>query len=368
MNAKSVYACVAVLLMACATGRADFKCTRSSKITGGALNSMMKVAGVFSKQAREPDVTTEYLKGHKMRTDNSDGQSTIIDLDGRQIIQIDSKKRTYSVMTFDQMRQAMEQAKARMQAQMAKAKENQQDPNLKITPKVSVTDGAGARTILGMPTHEVKMDIEMLMEASDPNKPGQSGQVQTWIKSDQYVAPSVPGADDFREFQQAMAKELDWFPGEMFGGNMQVSDGMAELRKNAGKLNGFPMLQYISLGMGAPGQPGAANANPASAQQPEQPQQSSGSVDITNPEAAAAQALGGMFGGFHRHKKEKEQASAGPASQSAAPPSEPGSLMEMTVEVTALSSDSLDSSLFAPPAGYQQVEFRGFGAADSSAQ
>jgi len=50
------------------------------------------------------------------------------------------------------------------------------------------------------------------------------------------------------------------------------------------------------------------------------------------------------------------------------PPSEPGSLMEMTVEVTALSSDSLDSSLFAAPAGYQQVQPKGFGGTESAPQ
>ena len=59
MNTKSVCACVGVVLVGWATGRADFKCTRSSKMTGGALAGMMKAAGVFSKQAREPVVTTE---------------------------------------------------------------------------------------------------------------------------------------------------------------------------------------------------------------------------------------------------------------------------------------------------------------------
>lgn len=133
------------------------------------------------------------------------------------------------------------------------------------------------------------------MEASDPNQRGQSGQVQTWIKSDQYVSPSVPGADDFREFQQAMAKELDWAPGEVFGGNIQVSSGMAGLRKNAGKLNGFPMLQYISRGMGAPGQPGGASPNSTSAQQQ---QQQSGSVDVTTQERPLPRRSAGCSADF----------------------------------------------------------------------
>jgi putative oxidoreductase len=136
------------------------------------------------------------------------------------------------------------------------------------------------------------------MESTDANQPGQTGQIQTWIKSDQYVASSLPGSEEVREFQQAMAKELDWVPGEIFGANPQVSSGMAELRKNAA-VQGFPMLQYISMGLGAPGQPAAANTNAQSSQPPAQ--QASGPPDISSPSAAAAQTLGKVFGGFHHH-------------------------------------------------------------------
>lgn len=345
--------CLLPLLACCGASRADFKYTESSKVTGGALAGVMKVAGAFSKQARQPMESTEYVKGHKMRRDSSDGQSTIIDLDGRQIIEIDNKKRTYTVLTFDQMRQRLEAAKAAMQEQMAKEKkDNPQAANFKITPKLSVADGPGTRTVAGVATHEVKLNIELLMEANDPNQPSQNGQVQTWVKSDQYVASAVPGSEEVREFQQAMAKELDWVPGEMFGNNPQVSSGMAELRKNSAA-QGFPMLQYVSLGMGVPGQAAGANSTASSDQQPPQ-QQPSGSVDVTNPGAAATQAFGKMLGGFHR-KKKNDQGNSG--AEAPAPPAEPGALMQMTVEVTSLSTDSLDASLFAAPAGYQQLQF-----------
>ena len=357
-NGTVLPGCFLVLLVCCGSGWADFKCTQSSKITGGAMAGMMKVAGVFSKQARqsrEPIVSTEYVKGHKMRRDEGDGQSTIIDLDGRQIINIDNQKHTYSVMTFDQMRQLLEQAKATMQEQMAKEQKGQSQANLKITPKISVTDGPGTRTILGLPTHEAKIDLEMLMEASDPNQPAQSGQVQTWVKSDQYLTRSLPGSEEVREFGQALAKELDWMPGEVLGGNPQVSMSMRELQKSSASVQGFPLLQYISMGLGVPGQPATTNPTASSGQQ--QPQEQSSSVaDLGNPGAAAVKSVGKMLGGFHRKKKDQDQSSGEGASQSAPPPpSQPGSLMEMTVEVTSFSPDSLDGSLFSPPAGYNQV-------------
>jgi hypothetical protein len=358
-NRAAVAWCFLVLLMSAWNSRADFKYTESSKLTGGAMVSMLKVAGVFSKQAREsrePTVSTEYLKGHKMRRDSSDGHSTIIDLDGRQIIEIDNTKRLYSVMTFDQMRQNLEQAKAQAQQQTAQQnKSNPQQANLKLTPKLSVADGPGTRTVAGLPTHEVKVDLEMLIEATDPNQPAQSGQVQTWVKSDEYLTPSLPGSEQFLEFQRAMAQQLNWVPGEMFGGNVQVSSSMAELHKNSASVKGFPMLQYVSMGVGAPGQPNAADPNATAQAQPQAQQQSVGFGDVTNPGQAAAKALGGMF---HRKKQQQDQdqsAGGGASPSGSAPPSQPGVLMEMTVEVTSFSNDALDDSLFAAPAGYTLV-------------
>lgn len=252
------------------------------------------------------------------------------------------------------MRQRLEEAKAKAQEQMAKQnKSNPQQANVKLTPKLSVTDGPGTRTVAGLPTHEVKVDLEMLIESTDPNQPAESGQVQTWVKSDQYVTPSLPGSEQVLEFQRAMAKELDWVPGEMFDGNVQLSSSMAELQKNSAAIKGFPMVQYMSMGMGAPGQPNAANPNATSGGQPQQ--QSSGLSDVTSPGQAAAKALGGMF----RRKKQQNQdqsASSGASQSGPAPASEPGALMEMTVEVTSFSTDALDDSLFAFPAGYTQVQ------------
>src|SRR5690349_7327357 len=61
---------------------ADFSYQEKSTITGGAMVSMLKVAGVFSKgarQAREPITSTVALKGDKM-LHRSDQQMSIIDL------------------------------------------------------------------------------------------------------------------------------------------------------------------------------------------------------------------------------------------------------------------------------------------------
>ncbi len=88
---------------------ADFQYTETTKITGGAAVGAMKFAGVFSKDARQATqgtTSTISFKGNKMSREDSLGQIEIIDLDARSITQIDTKKKTYSTMTFDEMRAA----------------------------------------------------------------------------------------------------------------------------------------------------------------------------------------------------------------------------------------------------------------------
>ena len=86
---------------------ADFTYRETTTITGGAIVGMLKMASMFSKQARkvgEPTTSTVYLKGNQMaRMNENDGQ--IIDLDRETITQLNHKDHTYTVMTFEQMRQ-----------------------------------------------------------------------------------------------------------------------------------------------------------------------------------------------------------------------------------------------------------------------
>jgi hypothetical protein len=357
-------------LFLCSLGYADFKYSESSQITGGAMAGMMKFVGAFSKEAKQataPTQSTIYVKGNRMRRDESMGKVHIIDLDGRRMIDIDTTKRTYSVLTFDQMRAAMEQAEVRAAQEKAKHGSAQnstvQNPNVKITPKVQVTPTGATRTILNLPTKEVKMRMDMEMESQDPKAQGQK--VSTWFTTDSWMAPDVPGYDEVKQFYMRMAKEINWVPGANFLGasGMQISPAaMAEFRKQSASMSGVPLLQYTSMGMAGSG---SAGAN-AGAQQSQMAgtSNSSGSkpqpsaTDMV-PTAAAAKALGSVLGGFGRKKKKQQEEQASQTGAAPAPPpgaATPGSLMDMTIQVTSFSSDSLPGSLFEIPAGYTQVQ------------
>src|SRR5947207_4318846 len=99
--------CTVLCLPACLL--ADFSYEQSTKMTGGSMMGMMKLAGAFSKQAREPIQATVSVKGNRMVHGYKD-RATVIDLDSETITEINFQKKQYSVMTFAEMTQAMERA------------------------------------------------------------------------------------------------------------------------------------------------------------------------------------------------------------------------------------------------------------------
>ncbi len=315
---------------------ADFQYTETTKITGGAAVGAMKFVGVFSKDARQATqgtTSTISFKGNKMRREDSLGQVEIIDLDGRSITNIDTKKKTYSTMTFDEMKARMEEARKKAAAEQAK-RNKEQPSQVKITPKVTITPGTGSKKILDYTAKETKMRVDMEMTSDDPKAKGQTANM--WVDSDAYIAP-VKGYDEVKRFYQRMAKELDWLPGTMMGGNAQIAPAMVEYRKSATALNGMPLSSLVSVGMA--GQPGA-------------PQQAS--HDDQKSSGNPISGIGGLFG----KKKKKDDAASDDKSDSK-PSGTPGSLMDTSTEVTSVSTSTVDANLFKIPDGYKQVETKG---------
>ena len=355
---------LACVCLSSALLRADFSYEQTSKLTGGMMAGMMKIAGAFSKQAREPMVTKVLLKGNRM-VNLGPSSAHIIDLDKQTITDINFQKKTYSVITFDQMRQALEQMSQKM-------KESQQaDTNF----NVSVKDTGQSKVINGLNAKEMILTFEI--ESTD-RQSGQSGAMQ--VLSDMWLAPDVPGYEEVRAFHQKMAEKLAWSPG-MMGGMMNRPDlakGMGQLAKEASKLNGVPVMQVMRMGpkLTPEQQAEFAKAQQQSQQNQQQQQQAQtpSAGDAAGRAATGAATsrtgrLGGLAGGLGglrglgRKKQQEEQAPPPPPAQSqqqqapsGAPPDASGALMEMTTELTGFSAGPVDSSKFEVPAGFKQTE------------
>jgi len=359
-----------VIPLVSAPALADFKYTDTSQITGGALMGMANFAAKFSKDSRaamQPITTTHYIKGNKLRTDGSDGSIQIIDLDGRRVISIDNEKKTYSVATFDQIKAAMDKARADAEA---KAKENPgksgqaQDAQLQVTPKITVLPGSGTRTILGQQTNETKVKMDMEMQAQNANgqpvqasQPGQPNSITFTMTMDTFVAPSVSGYQEVGEFYKKMAKEINWVPPSNIHVDPRMTQGMSELQKNSDALRGLPMLSYISMGI--PPQPGAnSNTSQTASNGPSSDSSKStdsGSSVPTSGSDVVAKGLSSLFN-KRKQKQQDDNAKAGTPAPPPNPNPDPNALMEMTTQVSSFSDSPLDASLFDVPAGYTQVQ------------
>jgi hypothetical protein len=357
---------------------ADASYKETTQITGGSIVGMMKMAGTFSSQARKADqpITSEvYVSGNRMARVRPDGME-IIDLDAGTITQIDPAKHQYTTMTFDQMRQQIEQAQRQAEAKAKEAKTDvQKQPagqppqNVDMSFDVHVRETGATKEVSGLNTNEAIMT--MALNATDKNTQ-QTGALA--ITNDMWLATSTPVYDEVRAFDEKFAKRM----GQVFSGNqgmqgMQAlmaqpgaAKGMAEMAKEVSKLKGVPILQVMRMGMTSNGQPlPAASEGPLPASNgPAMPtagdvaQQTTTSVVASKLGGFGSALGGGGFGGFGHKKKAADPAPAQPAdAPGAGPAADPASsvLIESSTTLSDFSSAPVDGSHFQVPTGYQQV-------------
>jgi hypothetical protein len=325
---------------------ADFSYEQTSKITGGAMVAAMKIAGVFSKQAREPIKSTVAVKGDRMATLSADS-AHIIDLSKETITQINFKEKNYSVMTFAEWSEAMKKMTERMGQKDA--------PEMQW--KIDVKETGQTKVIQGQNTSQ--RILTLITEMKDK----ESGQtVEMKMVSDMWLAPDIQGYEEIRRFFERMGQKISWTPGSNFGqmmGGREAGEGMRELYKQASKLQGVPMLQVIR--MGGPGSDAQAASGEPSQQQAQEQPKSEPSQSAAGAVAGQLGRLGG-FGGFGKKKKKADEPAEQPAAQQQqkqqqqAPPTSAGLLMELTSELTAFSSAPVDEAKLQVPKGFREVE------------
>jgi hypothetical protein len=340
----------------CLAAYADFSYEQTSKITGGAMQSMMRVAGVFSKSAREPMKSTVMVKGDRMATLTGNERIDIIDLNAETFTEVDLKKKTYSVTTFEEMARAMEKAAAEAR--------KSQDSNATMNMKADVKYTGATRNISGMDTKQALVNLKAEIEDKQQDAKGEIN-----LSMDMWLAPQITGYDEVRNFYIRLANTSAWSPFAGVAGAMMAghAKAMSELVKEMSKLEGVPVLQVMRVGGMSPSdEPGA---QPAAAQEQQQAPPPP-SVNEAAGDAAAGAAVGRMgrlgglaggFGGFGRRKKQKEQEQVPPPQpaaeqQSAAAPAQAGVLMEVTSELSGFSSAAIDSTRLEVPAGFKQVK------------
>jgi hypothetical protein len=347
-----------ILLCALPTAlHADFSYTETTQITGGALVGMMKAMGTFSKQARqatEPITSSVAIKGNRMVRSNPQ-RTEIVDLDKETITTIDHVRRTYTTMTFQQMKQQIDNAvaKAKQQKQADASSANPSDTDVSF--QVKVRNTGVAKDVGGIGANE--SILSLAMDATD-KKSGQNGSLA--ITNDMWLAPEVAGYGEVRDFQRRFAEKMGTVFGDSLNPAMLASQpgagkAMADMVKEMSKLKGIPVQQVMRMGTTADGTPlpAASEAALPATNSPEMP--SAGQVAKDSATSAVASVIPGLggFGGFGRKKKSAEPAAA---ADKGAEGQKWAVLIESNTQMSGFSQSSVDGSKFDLPTGYKQME------------
>jgi len=323
--------------------RADVRSDQKTKFQlAGALGKVVNFFG--GKAARDGVTSTVALKGDRMMTTTGDSGGQIIDLAEEKVYNLDLKKKSYTVVTFAQLRQQMEEARKRAQEEAAKNPEAdkpaQRDPNAKeVEVDFDVKNTGEKKDINGFATTQSIMTITVREKGKTLQQGG--GMVLT---SDIWLTPSIPAMKEVADFHMKYAQKLY---GPMIEGASpqdmasamamypQMKPALERMAAEGRKLQGTAILTTTTIDA------------VQSAEQVAASQSSAG--DAKSSGGSAPTSVGGLIGGFGRRmakKKEDEPAAA-------AGPKDRATVVTTTNETLKLSTTVADAEV-AVPAGFKE--------------
>jgi hypothetical protein len=386
MNFRKV-AVLGIILLANRLMFADASYQETTQITGGSMVAPLKSMSFLSKSMRDvfaPITTTTMIHGNQKAVVGKDSIE-ITDLDKETVTHIDPVHKTYTVVTFAQMRQAFAQAPKQIQQAQEQAKQAPDQPqqpksDLKTSFDVSVKNTGATKEISGFTAQEQLVTLQM--HVTDPNAPPtQATNAATYVvTTDAWITPDPPEVKEIQDFdkrfaqklmegvdlsafkaQMAQMNDMSKNPGlsQMFAGKPGSAEAMSEMAKEMAKLQGTRVMEVTKMG--------ASGTGPAGAQNSPQNQEPAPSAAPANNSVSGmlGSALGSSaLGAFHR-KKAAQPASDTPTTTTNADGTQTTSatLMETTVQKSNFSHAPVASSNFEVPAGYKKIETPGYGAA-----
>ena len=199
-------ACTLLALLA-APALADVKTRDKGQVKfEGMLGTMMRMFG--GKALSEGIVSTNAVKGNRKATLN-DMTGRIVDLDEQKVYDLDMKKKTYTVTTFEQLRQKLREAQERAAKE---AKDAPKEPGEPTQPSSSdkqfefdfdVKETGQTRAIAGHDARQVIMTVTVREKGKTLEESG--GVVLT---TDSWLGPDIPALKELAEFEMKYWKAI----------------------------------------------------------------------------------------------------------------------------------------------------------------
>ena len=258
---RLLMSCSVVLSLVAVTAgpaQAEVKTRDRSQIKfEGMLGRMMGMFG--GKAMKEGVVSSNAVKGDRKAT-MSDTTGRIVDLAEEKIYELDLKKKSYTVVTFAELRQQLKEAqeKARRDAEKtgeAAGKEKPKEPERQDkAPEVEVDfdvkETGQTRAIAGYDARQVVMTITVREKGKVLEENG--GLV---IRSDMWLGPEIPAMNELAEFElrywKAIAPETPGVSAEQMAALValypMVKQGVDRMNREKVNLKGAPLTTVTTF-------------------------------------------------------------------------------------------------------------------------
>jgi hypothetical protein len=330
-NHLTVALTVSLLAVGAHVIHADVRAEQKTKVQlGGAIGKVVNMFG--GKAAKEGITSSVAVKGDRKAT-ITDQTGQIIDLSEEKIYDLDLKKKTYTVVTFAELRKRMEDARKKAAEEAKKEqprdeKPAEKDPNAKeYEVDFAVKNTGEQKAINGFNTHQTVVTITVREKGKTLEQSG--GVVMT---TDMWLAPKIAAMAELQQFDMRYAQKLY---GPMVTGASpqdmatamalypQIKPALEKMRAEGGKIDGTPILTTTTMDA------------VKSADQIAQEQKSGGSGE-------APKSIGGMLGGFGKKMAKKDEA-----------PKSSATFLTSTLEMLKLTTD-VAADAVALPAGFKE--------------
>jgi hypothetical protein len=272
--------------------RADVRADEKAKVEfAGMLGRIVNIFG--GKAARDGITTSIAVKGDRKASLN-DQTGQIIDLGEEKVYDLDLKKKTYKVTTFEELRRRMEEARKKAEEdarkEAGKEKEKPAEPSSKEKEKemeidVDVKNTGAKKTINGFDTREMIVTITVREKGKTIEQSG--GLIMT---TDSWLAPKIAAMKEISDFDVRYAQKLY---GSMIAG--------VSAEQMAAAMAMYPMLKQAlgrmtTEGNKIDGTPIQTTATLDAVKSAEQIAEEAKAAEKDKPSAAGG--VGGLMGGF----------------------------------------------------------------------
>ena len=333
-----VVATVCLAISALASLHADVKTEERMKFElGGMLGKVVNVFG--GKDAREGTMTTVALKGSRKST-LSDTTGQIIDLAEEKIYDLDVKRKTYRVMTFAELRQRMEEAKAKAEkaAREEQAKQKAEPPPANrpedsVEIDFDVKSTGQKRAINGFDTSQLVVTVTVREKGKTLEQNGGLA-----ITTDMWMAPRMPAMKELMDFEMQFAQKLY---GPMIAGASpqdmasvmaiypMLKPALEKMNAEQSKVEGTAIVTTVKVE--------AVKSAEQIAQEQKQTEESS-KPNLTG-------GVGGLLGGLARRAAQKKVDGDGP---------QPRAMVMTTTSELLKVANAVSDADVAVPAGFKQ--------------